>query len=136
MPFSTTVASLSNHVGRVIGGSPDEQMLWVHTRRVVTLMQNFHSYWNLCSVQFPRESMRGNSLSLFNEQSPISSDILSARPMPAPSTFNHISPKTDYWFSSSHSDLFLRRRINKRHASIVETRRYLLDRFNFYLEQH
>lgn len=103
-------APFCNHVPHIIGMSAKKNMVWIHAKRIVTLVASAHFFRNWAIVQNPRKSVSLKMFSVYYHRSVISTYrmILACSPQPARFGFVNVTPKSCNPFAgnSSNSSFF------------------------------
>jgi hypothetical protein len=95
------LAPLRYLIGHVVSVSAEEKMIWVHTRWIVTAMQNQHSRGNFTAMNLVRETMRATH-SVVEPECAIPFDVLGTRPIPAPVSLLNLAPKAVHAISNAN----------------------------------
>lgn len=106
LPFSLGTTTLNNHINRIVFGFTQEEMVRIDTSLVIASVTDDESVGDIASVEFVRESVRGNNNSSTVGKLPVTSLIDGSLPEPASVSLQDVSPELEL-FAKSRSSGFI-----------------------------
>ena len=100
-------AALPGHVSHVVGWCPEEEVRWIHARRIIAAVVDEHASRDVAVREFPRRAAHDPRLPKKTVEHSVSLVVLGACPWPAiivasnvdkprkPLAFSHVSSITD-----------------------------------------
>lgn len=92
-----------NRIELIVSVCSNKQMIGVYTRRIITFMTNYKTFWYFAIKAFPRKSVGFLSLT-FNSKIAIAFISLCAGPQPARIGFIDFTPKSIHALSIAQND--------------------------------